>query len=366
MILRPLLLALALCAALPAPLAALSLREETAPPPAPPRPVVSEIVTDLPAIQRSVPGVIAAETETVLAFETLGTMSDLLVDMGDQVSAGQVLARMNPEDLQADMRAAGAALASANVRLDTARATAERTRALSSRDVTSQAQLEQAEQALAAAEAARRQADSQLARAVDALGFTSMTAPFGGLVSAIHRNEGSVVSAGEPVLTLASQHAREAVIDLTEAQLAGLSPGDPFTVMAEVAPDRPFAARVDRIEPLADAATRTRRVHLALDDGDGLRIGTLIRVSRSSDGGPVLTVPPSALVRAANGPEAQVWVVAREAPDRGTVSLRGVTTGPEVAGRIRITRGLAAGDEVVIRGVHSLRDGMSVGRAVSP
>ena len=56
---------------------------------------------------------IAARTEAVLAFETLGTIIERPVDVGDEVTAGQVLARLDPDDLQADVSAARAALASA-------------------------------------------------------------------------------------------------------------------------------------------------------------------------------------------------------------------------------------------------------------
>lgn len=339
-------------------------RDET-PPPAPPRPVVTETVTDVPAFQLAVPGVIAASTEAVLAFETLGTIIERPVDVGDEVASGQVLARLDPDDLQADVSAARAALASAEVQLATARSAAERTRALKTRDVTSQAQLENAERALAAAAAARRQADSELARALDALGSAQITAPFEGLVSAVHRNPGSVVSAGEPVLTVASLHEREAVIDLPEAQLAGLQPGAGFTVVPDSDPTGGVPARVVRIEPLADAATRTRRVHLALDEPAGFRLGSLIRASRGRDDGAMLTLPEGALVRSDDGAQAKVWVVTRSA-DAATVSLRDVTTGPGYAGRVLVTEGIQPGDEVVIRGVHSLKEGQPVGRAVEP
>lgn len=373
-------------AIMPAPAAAFTLpwaKKTETPPPGPPRPVVTEIVTDLPALQQSVPGVIAARTEAVLAFETLGTIIERPVDVGDEVTAGQVLARLDPDDLQADVSAARAALASAEVQLTTARSTADRTRALNNRDVTSEAQLEEAERGLAAAEAAQRQAESELARALDALGSADMTAPFEGLVSAVARNPGSVVSAGEPVLTLASLNEREAVIDLPEAQLAGLEPGDAFVVVSGSDRTGAVPARVDRIEPLADAATRTRRVHLALEEPAGFRLGALIRAVRGREDGTVLTLPEGALVGAQAGTQpgaqpdtqtgagtddhgtARVWVVTR-AGDEAAVSLRDVTTGPAFAGRVLITGGIEQGTEVVTRGVNSLKEGQAVGRAVEP
>lgn len=362
-------LALTLVSGVPlaGPAAALTLpwRRAAAPAPLPPpRPVVTETVADMPAAQRSVPGVIVAATEAVLGFQTLGTIIEQGVDVADEVTAGQVLARLNPDDLQADVRAAEAALSAAEVQLSTAEATVERTRALNRRSVASTAQLEQAERALASAQAAQRQALSELARARDAAGFAELVAPFDGVISAVHLNAGSVVSAGEPVLTLASKDQREVVIDLTEAQLAGLEPGDAFTVAPETDPSRSLGATIDRIAPLADAATRTRRVYLALQDGRNLRLGALVRASRDYDSGGVLTVPPAALLRTDDGDTA-VWVVERRG-EQATVARRAVKTGEDIGGRIQITAGLAPGEEVVVRGVHSLIDGQPVGRSVAP
>ncbi|WP_299361596.1 efflux RND transporter periplasmic adaptor subunit [uncultured Paracoccus sp.] len=364
------LAALSLSAALwlAGPAAALTLPwQREAPPPAeaPPRPVVTEIVADLPAAQRSVPGIVVAATEAVLGVQTPGTIIEQSVDIGDEVPAGEVLARLNPDDLQADVRAAEAALSAAEVQLSTAQATAERTRELNQRSVASTAQLEQAERALATAQAARQQAQSELARARDAAAFAELIAPFDGVISAVHLTAGTVVSAGQAVLTLASQDAREAVIDLTEAQLQELQPGDAFTVTPETDPSGSLPAVIDRIEPLADAATRTRRVHLALDPGRKLRIGALVRASRDYDTGVVLTVPPAALLRSGDDAGAVVWVVTRQG-EQATVTRRDVNIGEEIGGRVRITAGLAPGEEVVVRGVNSLTDGQPVGRPVPP
>ncbi len=119
-----------------------------------PRPVVSILVSDTQAAGHSIPGVIAARIEVALGFQTLGRVTARNVDIGDVVRQGEVLATLNPDDLQGDVRTAQAAVEAAQVELRTARATAERTRSLVQRNVASTAQLEQAERTLAAAQAA--------------------------------------------------------------------------------------------------------------------------------------------------------------------------------------------------------------------
>ena len=329
-----------------------------------PRPVASIIVDDQPLPAHSVPGTITAKIEVTLGFQTLGRVTARHVDVGSVVRQGEVLARLDPDDLQGKVQAARAAAESAKVELQTAQATTARTRALAKRDVASTAQLEQAERALAAAEAADQQARSELIRALDAAGFADMRAPFDGVISAVYVNAGAVVIGGEPVVQLAAQKGREAVIDLPEAAVTRVRLDDRYEVWTESDASNRQPARVTQIEPVTDAATRTRRVHLALADDDSLRLGALIRARPLATGAPMLALPVAAILTR-NGQE-QVWIVTR-GNGPATVELRAVrTSGPALGDRISIAEGLSAGDEVVIRGIHSLTPGQPVGRSVAP
>lgn len=364
---RRTILATALAAwALAGPAAALDLPWQDKTPTAapPPRPVASVLIDDDRTALPSVPGVIAARIEVALGFQTLGRITVRHVDVGDIVTQGQVLAALNPDDLQGQARAAQAALDAARVQERTAQASAERARSLAQRNVTSTAQVEQVDRALAAATAARQQAESELIRARDAERFAEMRAPFAGVISAVHANAGAVVSAGEPVIQLSAQDGIEAVIDLPDAALSRLRTGDRYDIWSEADPSRLFPATVSQIEPVADAVTRTRRVHLALGDDSGLRLGALVRTRPSGGADSRLTLPEGAILDPDGRP--QVWVVDRKA-DQASVTLRSVQTqGPALNGRVIIGAGLTAGDEVVIRGIHSLTEGQAVGESVAP
>ena len=329
-----------------------------------PRPVVSEILAGADLRQRSVPGVIAADIEVTLAFQTLGRLVARDVDLGDQVREGQELARLDPEDLSGNVRAAQAGVEAAGVQLATAQATADRTRELARRNVASRAQLEQAEQALAAAQAVADQASSELVRARDAEGFARITAPFDGVISAVFETPGAVVAAGMPILRLSSGKGREAVVDLPESLVSTLPRDTAFVVFQDSVPPLETRARIRLIEPMTDSATRTRRVHLSLADGDAFRLGALIRARLGDESGEVLILPEAAIVQ--RNDTAHVWRVARTAANSGNVHLVPVQTGPRLEGYVRITGGIAPGDEIVIRGVHSLAEGQAVGRRVPP
>ncbi len=342
-------------------------RKHIAPaPPALPRPVASVILDDTARPEHSVPGTIVAKIEVALGFQTLGRVTARNVDIGSVVHKGEVLATLNPDDLQGDVRAAQAAVDAAAVEMDTAKATASRTRALARRNVATTAQLEQAERALSSAIAADQQARSELIRALDAAGFAEMKAPFDGVISAVYANAGAVVSAGEPVAQLSAQEGLEAVIDLPEAALSRVRPGDRYEVWSESDPSLREPAQVTQIEPVTDAATRTRRIHLALADSASFRLGALIRARPAGPDLPLLRLTRTAILSRDN--QEQVWVVIRDAKG-ARVEARTVRTAPPQGDRsndVDIVEGLAPGDEVVIRGINSLTAGQPVGRSVSP
>lgn len=358
--------ALMLAAVIALPASAFELpwqKDEAAPEAGPPRPIVTEILSDSDIKARSVPGVVVARHQVTLGFQTLGRLVSRHVELADKVSAGEILAELDPDDLADNVRAASAALDAAEVQLTTSQATAERTRALAARDVASTAQLEQAERALATAEAAVEQARSELIRAEDAEGFARMVAPFDGVISATYANPGAILNAGDPVLQLSAEDMREAVIDLPEAALSELGEGALFIVWQDDDAATETRATVDRIDPLADSATRTRRVHLSLEDGTRLRLGTLIRARVAGETEIAMTLPVEAILAGDDGDH--VWRVLRQG-DQAQVELVPVVLGASLLGRVFVDDGLVQGDEIVIRGVHSLSAGQAVGERVAP
>lgn len=329
----------------------------------PPRPVVSMIVEDIPSERPSFPGVVVAGVEVDLGFSTLGRLSSRPGDVGDRVKTGDVLAELTPDDLQDNVRAARAALETAEVTLETARTTDARVRDLVKRKVAPQTQLEQAERSLKSAEAGLEQAKSELARAEDAEGFARLAAPFDGVISAVYANAGAVVDAGTPVLKLSDDVTSEAVIDLPESAVVGQPVGTEVTIWLESDPHTFSSGRVSRIDPLADTATRTRRLHLTLDDSSNFRLNALIRAQRADAPGAVLSIPQVAIAGSDQSPT--VWVVTRDG-ETATVAERPVQIAATIGREAQIASGIEAGEEIVIRGVHSLTEGQAVGRRVEP
>lgn len=329
----------------------------------PPRPVVSEIIADQGGNARSVPGIIKAQTDVTMSFQTLGRMTTRNVNIGDRVEEGQLLAELAVEDLAAATRAAQANADAAKIQLGTAQATLKRTRELAERNVASTAQLEQALQVMATAEAAMEQARSELIRAQDAQSFTKMKAPFAGVISAVYESRGAVVGTGTPILQLSADDQLEATIDLPEVVMRSLSDNPVFTIWQRMAPKRTVTATLSRIEPLADTATRTRRLYLTLPPGTHFRLGALVRARLGAADDPSLTLPEDAIFEVDGRPH--VWRVRRDA-GAGQVEPVAVHIAPCFDGRCIIFGGILAGDEIVTRGIHSLQAGQKVGRRIAP
>jgi RND family efflux transporter MFP subunit len=337
-----------------------SAQEEPA---GPPRPVVSVIVEDRGDEARWIPGLVASRDQVTMGFQTLGRMVSRPVDLGSMVEEGETIAELSTDDLAATTRAARAAFDAAEVQQRTAEATLSRTSALAKRNVSSNAQLEQAQQSAVAANAALEQARSELLQAEDSEGFATMTAPFAGVISAVYEEPGAVVSAGQQVLQLSAQDEKEVLIDLPASALVGLDRDAVFTVWHRNEPAAEEPAVLDRIDPVADSATRTRRLHLGLPQDSSFRLGALVRARFGSVDDPSLSLPAAAVLTV--GDDSFVWSVHRDG-DTAYVEQVPVTAAAPFQGRVSITSGLESGDEIVIRGVKSLTDGQAVGRRLNP
>ncbi|UOM34354.1 efflux RND transporter periplasmic adaptor subunit [Acuticoccus sp. I52.16.1] len=336
-------------------------QEEHEAAPTPPRPVISEILSLAPLDTSSWVGTIAPRIETDLAFQVTGRVVERLVDVGDVVSRGEVVARLDIEELTAAERSAEASLAQAEAQFVSARDNAGRTRQLFEREVESQANVEDADQQVAVARSQVERARAQLAQARDRREDATLEASMNGVVTRAPVSAGATVSAGQAVLRLAGTEDLEAVIDLSEPALATIDDDAAFVVALEAARDVTTVGRLDSVEPVAEESTRTRRVHIALDDAPpAFRLGSLISARLKTEADAVLSLPTAALFERDGATMA--WRVERPA---GIVHAVPVELGATYGPRTQLAGGLAEGDEVITRGVHSLEDGASVGERIA-
>ena len=325
------------------------------------RPVVSEVLSPASAGDMNFVGVVTARTETDLAFLLIGTVASRPVEVGDLLKAGDLVAQLDPEELDANLRESEAGVAVARAQLRAASDTETRARELSARGVGTTTRLEDASRGLASAEARLAQAEAALARARDARSFATLLAPQDGIITNVFAETGTTLAAGQPIARLAAIDEREIVVDVSAEFVAALDLGMVFNVSLAAAPAVTTTATFSRIDAVAERTTRTRRLHLTMDTPPGgFRLGALAHVSLPASTKAGLSIPRQAAWQ--DGDSLFVWVVNR-ATD--TVHRTKVTLGEVSGDRARVLSGLSTGEEIVIKGVHSLQEGQTVGAQVT-
>ena len=262
----------------------------------PPQPVrVAEIAFTPATAEVTYTGTIRPRHEVAVGFRLSGKVVSRVVEVGDAVTAGTVLATLDDTDARLERDVAAAEAAAAEVDHRRARADIERTRALFDKGHVAQAALDRARSAEAEAAARADRARRSLALAENRLGYARLLAPVDGVVTATPGEAGQVVAAGTPVVSIAQGGAVDVVFSLPEDDrdlLAG------STARAEIwgagGVSHPLSLR--DIAPDADPQGRTYRVRMALaDPGAGVGFGRTVTISvtpgAETPAGPAATVP---------------------------------------------------------------------------
>ncbi|MBO9542208.1 efflux RND transporter periplasmic adaptor subunit [bacterium] len=314
-------------------------------------------------------GTLAADRQVAIAPRVSGRLTEVLVQMGDPVKKGQVLAKLDDAELQASVQQARAAVESARAtkrqrEIDHANLAriAKRTRELLDKDFISRQEYEdaqakadgaQATVALAASEVSRQEAALREKR--EALSQAVITAPMSGVVGARLLEPGAIAGPSQTVLSLVTAGSLKTIVQVGEAALPRLKVGSPATAQVDAWPDRTFKAKVSRVAPMVSTDTHTAQVELALDDPTGaLRPGMFARIGltlQERKGAP--TVPIQALVKQKD----QDGVFVAEGDKVRFVPVR---TGILTETHAEVVEGPALGTAIVTMGNHLLRDGASI------
>jgi len=331
------------------------------PPPAPEiaRPVKIVEVGRGAAERREYPGRIRAVQYSEMAFEVPGRIVEFSVKEGERVEEGQALARLDPRDYEAKLRAATA-------KLEHAATERERARILYEKQVKPKAEYDMA----------ARYYDVQAADAATAqkaLEDTVLRAPFTGVMARKLVTDFSNVQAKQPVLIVQDDSSLEIKVSVPERDLTGRTAAprnldeisrriQPRVVLSSVA-EREFPARLTELAEVADPTTRTFEATFAFERPEGTNVlgGMTAKVvldvpAREGAAGVAL---PSSSVVSDSEEEPFVWVVD---PATMQVTRRVVELGPLSGSDVRVQAGLDAGEWVVVSGVHQLREGTTVRR----
>ncbi|MEM6703272.1 MAG: efflux RND transporter periplasmic adaptor subunit [Acidobacteriota bacterium] len=333
-------------------------------------------------------GYVVARLQATVSSRVTGKIVEVLVEEGQAVAKGQVLARLDDSLVirqvrlaQAQIATARKTLAESEVRLDEAEIELRRTRELVGAEVVTEAQLDTA-QAQVNAWAARvernreeiRVAESQLSLREQELDDTIIRAPFDGVAVTKNAQPGemiSPVSAGggftrTGICTLVDMSSLEIEVDVNEAYINRVVPGQRVTATLDAYRDWEIPASVITTVPTADRQKATVRVRIGFDELDprllpdmGAKVSFLgeeQETARPAPGRSVLLVPSSAVRQ--DGGRDIVFVY-----DGGAVERRAVTVGGRRGERVEVVAGLRNGERVVAEGPEDLEDGSKVREA---
>ncbi len=320
--------------------------------------LVQTVVAELHdySIDYSLTGEVVAREATDRAFRSGGKVTAVLVDVGDQVKKGDVLARMDPVQQQADVGAARAGLSAAEAQLRLAQAQFDRQKALQEQGFTSQAALDNAQAALTSATGAARSARAQLEGTRDALSNAVLVANENGVVTARLADPGVVVQAAQAIVTIASGGARDALFKVPEATFFRDFSADAIQLELVDRPGVTATARIREISPVVDPRDGTVRIKAEIINPIGeMTIGAAIRGTARTAAAKAFILPWTALDQA--GHEPVVWVVD---PQTGIPAARTVGLLNYEYAAVVIASGIAPGDIVVAAATQFLKHGQAV------
>ncbi len=284
---------------------------------------------------------IASDADAPVVAKAGGEVVSLLVEEGDRVSHGQVLAELDGERLRLEMLSAKASL-------DQVRSEYERYTDLAARGLVSEAMFESMKYDLEALEAAY-----ELARLN--YDYSKIRAPIDGVVSSRNIKLGQSINVSDVVFRITDTNELLAYLQIPQAELGKFSAGQLATLTVDAMPNTKYNAMIARISPTIDMRNGTFRATAFIDNGSGeLAPGMFARFSIAYEKhADALVIPREALVE--EDDQTSVYVVAN-----GSVSRRTIETGIESGDLVEVVGGLDGDDEIVVTGQSSLRDGSKV------
>ncbi len=342
-----------------------------------PRPVRVVAVGEatLPAASLSMlnlPGEIRPRIESRLGFRVGGKLMQRMVNVGQSVKAGQIIARLDPQDAAPGLASAQAQLESARTDLKIAQIELKRVADLVEKNFISKAQLDRSQATADAATARLHAAEASLKQARNAVDFQTLVADVDGIVTAVEAEVGQVLAAGTPVYRVARRSEKELLINVPETDFAAASNVLQWRVTLP-ALGRELQGKLREITPLADAASRSYAMRITLTGNlEGVEMGMTAnalaqrgsglgsdeRLTSGSSASPamgkLIALPLGAIFSKDSQPG--VWVV----DTSGAVSLVRVVIASMNEELVFVRAGLSPGQKVVTAGANLLKPGQVV------
>ncbi|MEI7732779.1 MAG: efflux RND transporter periplasmic adaptor subunit [Verrucomicrobiota bacterium] len=309
-------------------------------------------------VAMALPAELRALTETAVYARASGYLKRWLVDMGDQVETGQLLAEIDTPELDQELAQSRAMVNQTDASLVLSLATAARWEELFKTASVSRQEVEEKQADLALKVATVEAARANVRRLEEMKGFARITAPFAGRITARLTDVGRLVTAsgGTELFRLSQMRTLRVFVRVPQSLARAITLHQTAELTVSELPGRSFAASVVRTAGSMDAASRTLLTELEVPNERGELMAGGFGQVRFTDAKPdaVLTIPSNALIFQASGPQA--GIVGADSK----VSLRRITLGRDFGTTIEVLAGLDLKDRVILNPSDSLTDGAVV------
>jgi RND family efflux transporter MFP subunit len=287
-------------------------------------------------------GVVEAVRQSTLAAQVAGRVIALPVKAGDRIRAGQVLIQIDARSAEQAEAASRSLVREAQANLVNARSKHERNQRLFAQKFISAAALDQSEAEYLAAQALAAAAVANAGQSATSKSFTTIVAPYDGVVAATEVEVGDMATMGRPLMTVFDPRELRVTATLPQAVLAQANLDAPVKIDVPTL-KRALTARRVTVIPIADTRTHTTRVRLDLPETAGLMPGQYARASIVTGRVRALAIPQAAVLRRSE--VTAVYVL----DANGRAQLRQVRLGESAGeGLVEVLAGLAAGERVAI------------------
>ncbi|WP_019508870.1 efflux RND transporter periplasmic adaptor subunit [Pleurocapsa sp. PCC 7319] len=356
--------------------------------------------------ERKYTGTTQPQQEVSWRSQTEGILLELSTEVGDRVAKGELIGQLDDLLLAADVagregelatleselaqakiqvKNAQISLEEAEIQLEQAKSDAQRYQRLAATGLIAQQQAESFQTAarvaekvvLTAQEAVKTEEkavavvqgriatqQSAIAESQQRQTYSQIVAPISGIVTARASEPGSLIQAGEEVVTIGDFSQIKIVVPLSELDLGQVVVGQRVGVKLDAYGDRQFTGQVSRIAPTTNNSSRQIPVEIIVDNPERqIKGGLLARVNFVSDSKSKVIVPESAL-KTEEGANYIFAVTQTKENNQGKVTKRKVVTGDRANGKVEITAGISPGERYVIRSSQPLQDRDEVGLSI--
>ncbi len=309
----------------------------------------------------TLPATLYAMQEATIYARTNGYLKRWLVDIGDRVKAGHVLAEIEAPEVDRELDQARASRAQVRANLDLAKVTAERYAALLKEEAVSPQEVDEKQGIFAARSADYAAAEASLRRLEQLKSFQKVVAPFPGTITARNIEVGSLIQAGSAsssgwLFKLAQTETIRVHAAVPQSSIRLVRPGMTADLVVPELGERAFPAKVMRSAGAFDAATRTMIVEMHVPNRGGPLLPGMYALAKLSlvNPEPNLQIPINALMVGGEG--ARVATV----DANGVIQIKPVKIGRDLGKEVEIVAGLAENDRVINNPRDSLANGMKV------